>query len=115
MTDKKSILTAENLEEWMHSTGYLLPRTNLELARFELLNNEVTHSVDYNTVDPLAIISGTWKMRFSYSEQPEDLSGRIDGLRMAARKHTDLPDNITRKIKNNHRKNDGNDSSDSKK
>jgi hypothetical protein len=112
MPDKKSILNTENLEEWMHSTGYLLPATSLELARFELLHKDLSHSVDYSTVDPFAIINGTWKMRHIVSEDLEDLSGTIDGLRMAARKHLDLPEDIIRRIKNNHLKNNGSDSSD---
>jgi hypothetical protein len=114
MPDKIQILTTENLNEWMHSTGYLLPRTPLELARFELLHKGLSHSVDYKKIDPLAIISGDWKMRHIISEDSEDVSGTIDELRMAARKHSALPDDIIRKIKNNHLKKNGSDSPDGK-
>jgi hypothetical protein len=114
MPDKNQILTKENLDEWMHSTGYLLPRTPLELARFELLHKGLSHSIDYNKVDPLAIISGKWQMRHIVSDDSEDVSGTINELRMAARKHTALPDEIIRKIRKNNLKKDGSDFPDGK-
>jgi hypothetical protein len=115
MPNKNTILTLDNLEEWMHSTGYLLPRTPLELARFERLHHQLSHQVDCKAVDPLAIIQGTWKLNYIVSEALDDLSVDMDELRLAARKYNALPDHIIQQIKNNHHKKDGSDPGDNHK
>ena len=43
MTQNKKHITPENITEWLASTGFLLPRNEVELERFEKLYGEIEY------------------------------------------------------------------------
>lgn len=111
MAKIESNITESNLMEWLHSVGYLLPRNEIELMRFEKLHKEVTRSVKDESVDPYAILNGTWQPHAIESLQNFTLTEDINELRMAARKSDGIPNHILDKIKKNQNKNGGSDNS----
>jgi hypothetical protein len=102
-------ITEDNIAEWVHSVGYFLPRSNKELARFERLHHGLTHGLDINSVDPFAILNGQWQPKAFISFSSEGLDEEISELRMAARKHQDIPDEIFKQMKNNQEKDESSD------
>jgi hypothetical protein len=102
-------ITEDNITEWVHSIGYFLPRNNKEEARFEKLHSEISYNIDVNAVDPFAILNGRWQPRFITLLENSELEEEVSQLRMAARKHEDLPDEIIRKIKMNQKDHDSSD------
>ncbi|WP_300601906.1 hypothetical protein [Niabella sp.] len=101
MAVKSIKIDGGNIYEWLCSIGYLLPRTDLELDRFEKLNPPGSISVDENAIDPFAIINGTrQRMELSIS-QVELKSDEQAELRMAARKNSDLPADVLEQIRKN--------------
>jgi len=111
MPDKNIHITEQNLTEWMRSTGYLLPQIHIEVQRFEILHAGLHHQVDFNAVDPFAIINGTFSIRTTINLPLDDVHETIEGFRMAARKHQQLPDELLGKMKKNHHKKNGSDPS----
>jgi hypothetical protein len=102
MSKKKLDINLTNLDCWLRSTGYFLPETDQELIRFEKLYSNIERQTDDNKVDPIDIINNTRVARIVHVfDENESLKGEINQLRMAARKHTDLPDYILDKIKKN--------------
>jgi hypothetical protein len=96
----------ENVYEWICSTGYLLPATELELARFELLYPMGKISVNAAAVDPFAIINGTRKKKeLSLGQIALDEQEQSE-LRMAARCHGQVPGHIMDRVKKNQQKDD---------
>jgi hypothetical protein len=102
-------INEKNFYEWLCSTGYLLPRNELELARFERLHPSGSFSINEEAINPFAIINGTRKrvdlsisIPFLQKEDQEE-------LRMAARKNAQLPPELLDQIKKNQlKKRDGN-------
>ena len=90
--------------EWIHSVGYFLPRTELEMNRFERLHTPVQRTVKDEQVDPMAILNGSWQPRPIKPLEDDTLTEDIDELRMAARKSQGLPDHIIDKIRANNKK-----------
>jgi len=106
MAKNKLSIQEANLYEWISSTGYLLPSSELELARFELLHPSDKIVVDASKIDPFAIIDGTRKQReFSFAEMKVDPQEQQE-LRMAARRQGDIPDGIILRIKKNQQRDD---------
>lgn len=101
MAKNKPHITDTNILEWMHSVGYFLPRCDKELERFERLHATVEHSVDIEQVNPFNIINGTWKPKRIVHIEATVFTEEITELRMAARKHEDIPADILEKIKQN--------------
>jgi hypothetical protein len=102
MSKRKLNINNSNLDEWLRPTGYFLPETDRELIRFEKLHSNIERQTDDNKVDPLAIVNITWVARVvRMPDESESLTDEINQLRMAARKHQDLPDYILDKIKKN--------------
>nr|MBC7613697.1 hypothetical protein [Pseudopedobacter sp.] len=102
-------LTEENISEWIHSVGYFLPRNDKEDDRFEKLNADITYDLDaINSVDPFAILSGSWKPQLVLKLGNVQLSEEVSVLKMAARKHEDIPEEIFKKMKRNQENNDPN-------
>jgi hypothetical protein len=106
MGNKKIDITPENVTEWLRSTGYLFPRNERELSRFEKLYPKVNRETKNTSIDPFAIIEGSRKPKRIQLQFKEDENEEYSDLRMAARKYENLPDHIREKIKQNH-KNDG--------
>ena len=95
-----------NIYEWLCSTGSLLPSTETELARFEKLHPDGRITVNASAIDPFAIISGTReKKELSWNQLLLDETEQ-DELRLAARRHSELPDHILERIKKNQQKSD---------
>lgn len=104
MTKGKVYIDNQNVYEWMCSTGYLLPSTELELARFEILYPQEQINVNPNAVDPFAIINGT-RERKEYSWGQIGIDEQEQGeLRMAARCQGEIPIHVMDKIKKNQKK-----------
>lgn len=113
MAKLESNITESNLMEWLHSLGYLLPRNEVELIRFEKLNKEVIRSVKDESVNPFAILNGTWQPTAIEPLLNSTLTEDINELKMAARKSDGIPNHILDKIKRNQNKNGGSDNSES--
>lgn len=103
------IITENNITEWVHSVGYFLPRNDKEETRFEKLHADVSYNLDINAVDPFAILNGSWQPRLSIQLDSAELEEEVSQLRMAARKHEDIPDEIFKKMKKNQEKNGSSD------
>ena len=104
-------INEENIAEWIYSVGYFLPRTDKEEARFEKLHAEISYDIDINAVDPFAILNGSWRPSFVIRLDNSTLKEEVTELRMAARKHEDLPDEIIKKIQKNQNDHDSSDNS----
>jgi len=104
-------ITEENITEWIYSVGYFLPTNDKELSRFERLYGDVQHQLNINLVDPFAILNGSWQPRYSGQVNDDELDQEVSQLRMAARKHEDIPDDIFKKMKRNQDKHDPSDNS----
>lgn len=98
-------ITEENITEWAHSVGYFLPRNDREDARFEKLHSGISYNLDINAVDPFAILNGSWKPHLVIQLGNSELAEEVSQLRMAARKHEEIPDEIFKKMKKNQEKN----------
>lgn len=108
-------INAEKMYEWLCSTGYLLPSTEFELARFELLYPREKIKVNALAIDPFTIMNGTRvKKKFSWGQPAGDEQEQTE-LRMAARRHTEIPDHILARIKKNQQKDDTSDRSENPK
>jgi hypothetical protein len=102
MSKQKIIITENNFNEWLRSTGYFLPIFTHELTRFEKLYTIIDRYVDDNLVDPLSIIKGTRKpIIVKLEKNSETLNDDIEALRIAARNHSEIPQEIIARIKKN--------------
>lgn len=109
MSKKKINITQDNLIEWLCSTGYLFPRNEIELSRFERLYPEVERKTKDDSVDPFAILDSSRKRKpINLDIQDEEIEN-LPEMRMAARKYQDLPEHILEKIKKNQNKSNDND------
>lgn len=109
MSKKKINITQDNFTEWLCSTGYLFPRNEIELARFERLYPEIEKLTEDATVDPFAILDGSRKRKpIKLDIQDEEIEN-LPEMRMAARKYQNLPEHIIEKIKKNQKKSSDND------
>lgn len=102
-------INEDNITEWVHSIGYFLPRNDKEDTRFEKIHSEISYNLDVNAVDPFALLSGSWQPRFIILLDNSELEAEVSQLRMAARKHENLPDEIINKIKKNQKDHDSSD------
>src|SRR5690606_29492156 len=98
--DKKHI-TPENIDEWLSSTGFLFPRNELELARFEKLYNEGLEGITGKEIDPDKIINGKVESTKVIQIKPNLNAGEYTEYRMAARNGTNIPKHILDKMKKN--------------
>lgn len=108
MAKNKINITLENITEWLCSTGYLFPRTQIELSRLNKLYPEVNRDTKDEQVDPFKILDNTRERKPINLEVSENRKEDYSDLRMAARKHENLPDHIIVKIKQKHKNNGGN-------
>jgi hypothetical protein len=109
MAKNKLYIGEENIYEWICSTAYLLPSTEQELVRFERLYPDAQIKVNATAVDPFLIISGTRKEKeLSWTQKTVDEQEQGE-LRMAARRHSEIPDHILARMKKNQQKDDSSD------
>ena len=106
MANKSIDINKDNIYEWLCSIGYLLPRNEIELERLDKLHPLGSVVVNESAIDPFAIINGSRKQKtlsISNIDLPAD---EQEQLRMAARKHAGLPQEIIDQIKQNQQKKD---------
>lgn len=104
MAQSKITLNSENLNEWLASTGFLFPRNEVELKRFETLYKEGDEDLSDMNVDIQRILKGTPRLipathRISVVPQEE-----LRQYRMVARKGSTIPSHILEKMKRNQEK-----------
>lgn len=104
MSKKKINITQGNIIEWMCSTGYLFPRNEIELTRFERLYPEIERKTDAATIDAFAILKGSRKRTSIRLNIEDEQVENNPQMRMAARKYKNLPEHIIEKIKKNQKK-----------
>lgn len=94
-------IKADNFTEWMASTGFLFPRTVLELSRFEKLYDDVQEDLSGSQVDPEVILGRKPKTKI-ISIKPKEEEQSSFTFRMVARKgEGNIPKHILDKIKKN--------------
>ncbi|WP_339812652.1 hypothetical protein [uncultured Imperialibacter sp.] len=104
MAQNKKHITPENITEWLSSTGFLFPRNEVELERFEKLYCEEDFGLTGTEIDPDKIISGDFKKGKSSKMHADIKKEEINPYRIAARNGNDLPKHILDKIKRNQSK-----------
>jgi hypothetical protein len=105
MAQNKKIVTPENITEWLASTGFLLPRNEIELARFEKLYGDTNYGLTGNEIDPDKIINNNFSTR-KVQKTPDSINqNEMSEYRMAARNGKDVPKHILDKIIKNQAKN----------
>jgi hypothetical protein len=99
MAQSKPHITPDNITEWLASTGFLFPRNELEMARFDKLYPETEDAIDFQ-VDFDKIFNGTLKTSvIPLKKEVEDKD--IVPLKMVARKGSTVPRHILDKMKKN--------------
>jgi hypothetical protein len=104
MTQNKKHITPENITEWLSSTGFLFPRNEVELDRFEKLYSEDDFGLTGTEIDPDKIINGTFRENISFQIPDSIKKNEISPYRIAARKGNELPKHIMDKIRKNQNK-----------
>lgn len=101
MAQNKKYIISENLTEWLSSTGFLFPRNEVELERFEKLYGDIDFGLTGKEIDPDKIINGTFRETKSVKMPTDVKQEEINSYRMAARNGNCLPKHIMDKIKKN--------------
>ncbi|WP_309613986.1 hypothetical protein [Flavobacterium sp.] len=109
--DKKYIgkITDDNLDDWLHSTGFLYPTNEKQLDRFNKLHEDYDFKLKDAIIDIKSIIEGTLcnKTKVISFDLGSDVSNEIQNLKMVARKGQDnLPKHIIDKMRGKHRDSD---------
>lgn len=110
--DKKYIgkITEDNLDDWLHSTGFLYPRNEKQLDRFNKLFEDYDFKINEARIDVTSILNGTLcnKVKITPLNLSSDFNNEIESLRMVARKgqSNNLPKHIIDKMRNKHRDSD---------
>jgi len=117
MAQNKKHITPENITEWLCSTGFLFPRNEVELERFEKLFSDDDFGLTGTEIDPDRIIDGTFKEKIILKTPDSIIQSEIIPYRMVARNGNQLPKHIMDKIIKNQNKprNDSSISEDSNK
>lgn len=117
MAQNKKHITPENITEWLSSTGFLFPRNEVELERFEKLFSDDDFGLTGTEIDPDKIIDGTFRGKIILKIPDSIKQNEISPYRMAARNGNELPKHIMDKIRKNQNKprNDSSTSEDSNK
>ncbi len=94
-------ITPDNISEWLASTGFIFPRTILELTRFEKLYRDVQIDLTGCLIDPDVILGIKPKGNIvSFDSKLKE--SREPQFKMAARKgDSNIPKHIMDKIKKN--------------
>lgn len=103
----KGLVDECNLDKWLCTSGYLLPRNESDLDNFELLYQDWDFKLKNTIINYDAIISGSIKLEGQIIEIQSTNSFEIDELKFAARKgEKTIPDWILKKMKNKHQNGD---------
>lgn len=100
MAQNRINITEENITEWLASTGFLFPRNELEMSRFDKLypvdkDDTADFQVDFGNIFANTLPIKTIPLK-SEAEQEN-----IMPLKMVARKGSNLPKHILDKIRKN--------------
>lgn len=109
--DKKYIgkISDDNLDDWLHSTGFLFPINEKQLDRFTKLYEDYDFKLHNVTIDVDSIMNGTLcnKTKILPLNLSPEISNEIENLKMVARKgQSNLPKHIIDKMRNKHRDSD---------
>lgn len=101
---KIELIEITQLDNWLGSTGFLYPRTEIELDRFNKLFEEFDFQLDNQSINPLAIINNTfYNESKTISMIENDINDEIENLRMVARKgDRNLPQHVIDKMRKKH-------------
>ncbi len=101
MAQNKKHITPENITEWLASTGFLFPRNEVELERFEKLFGDLDFGLTGKEIDPDKIINGNFREN-KIIKMPDDVSQKdFSQYKMAARNGKELSKRIKDKILKN--------------
>jgi len=110
--DKKysNKINENNLDDWLHSTGFLYPKNEKQLERFEKLYEDYDFKLRNEKIDIESIFNGTlcYKTKVIQlnlsSSIINDIEDLKEDLKMVARKgQSGLPQNIIDKMKKKHK------------
>ena len=101
MAQDKKHITNEEITEWLSSTGFLFPRNEVELERFEKLYGEIDYGLTGKEIDPDKIINGTFRDSKVITTPFYINEEELTSYRMVARNGNSLPKHILEKIKKN--------------
>jgi hypothetical protein len=104
MAQNKKHIKRENITEWLASTGFLFPRNEVELERFEKLYGDINFDLTGTEIDPDKIIDGSFNKKKELKVPDNIEQNQINPYRMAARNGSELPSHIMDKIKKNQNK-----------
>lgn len=106
----KGKVTESNLDDWLHSTGFLYPTNEKQLERFEKLYEDYNFKLKNASIDIASIINGTFlcsKSKVIPLNLDVDIKKEIENIKMVARKgQNNLPKHIIEKMRKNHRDSD---------
>lgn len=101
------VITNDNLEEWLASTGYLFPTNDLEIARFDKLYDDYAFKLSETRIDVKSIMEDSYSCKSSVAKIIQIDNGAINELKMVARNgDSQVTDEIISKMKAKHRKKD---------
>src|SRR5258708_39908101 len=101
MAHDKTHITTENIDEWLSSTGYLFPRTELELTRFEKLYAENIVGITGKEIDPDKILAEQFDQAKVVPLKAKQIKEEFTEYRMVARNGNNIPRHILDKMKKN--------------
>lgn len=109
--DKKYIgkISEENLDDWLHSTGFLYPMNEQQLDRFNKLYDDYDFKLKDSVIDISSILNGSLrnKSKIISLDISSDVKAEIENLKMVARKgQSGLPQHIIDKMRKKHRDSD---------
>lgn len=100
MGQNKKHITSENIMEWLCSTGFLFPRNESELYRFEKLYGDLEENISGNEVDPDRIINGIAHSKIINMPSSSSETNFSD-FKMVARNGNNVPKHIFDRMKRN--------------
>lgn len=99
------IVSVDNFDELLGSTGYLLPSNELELLRFNKLYDDYVFKLTDTKIDLMSIMEGRYICKSAVTRIVQIDSNEINELKMVARNgEGQVPDDIISKMKAKHRK-----------
>ncbi|MDN3605559.1 hypothetical protein [Kaistella yonginensis] len=110
--DKKYIgkVTENNLDDWLHSTGFVFPQTKIHIERFNKLYEDYDFKLKNTSINVKSIIDGS----FCLEKEPKiisidsNISLEIQSLKMVARKgQSGISQSVIDKMKQNQKKKNG--------
>ncbi|MEK6511846.1 hypothetical protein [Myroides odoratimimus] len=98
-------ITENNLDDWLHSTGFLYPKNEKQLERFEKLYEDYDFKLKDEKIDIDSIINDTlcYKVKVMRLDLSNEIKKDIQDLKMVARKgQNEIPQHIIDKMKKKH-------------